>query len=288
MREGNGSRAAVRPAAGAAGAAVLAVLAMSSSCGTDDPPPAAPPATSPAAPSPATPPEKIKPAPVSPAQMAKLPIATTYATLRRAPRDPRPFGTASGIIVHPKGKQVIYSRPGGPPVAVLPPTQLEDPTWVPVVQTLPGWARILLPSRPNRSTGWIHTGDGGVRTARSTHRVRVDLAARRLRLFDAGRRTGSWAVAVGTDRTPTPAGRTFLLASVSPEHPTYSPLFLALGAHSGALRTFAGGPATIALHGWPDRAAFGREVSYGCVRVPAAALRALSRVPLGTPVMITR
>jgi lipoprotein-anchoring transpeptidase ErfK/SrfK len=32
---------------------------------------------------------------------------------------------------------------------------------------------------------------------------------------------------------------------------------------------------------------FGHAASHGCVRVPAAALRALSRVPLGTAVMIT-
>jgi hypothetical protein len=33
---------------------------------------------------------------------------------------------------------------------------------------------------------------------------------------------------------------------------------------------------------------FGHAVSNGCVRVPAAALRVLSGVPLGTLVLITR
>jgi lipoprotein-anchoring transpeptidase ErfK/SrfK len=32
---------------------------------------------------------------------------------------------------------------------------------------------------------------------------------------------------------------------------------------------------------------FGNAVSHGCVRVPPAALRALSVVPLGSPVTIT-
>jgi lipoprotein-anchoring transpeptidase ErfK/SrfK len=32
---------------------------------------------------------------------------------------------------------------------------------------------------------------------------------------------------------------------------------------------------------------FGHPVSHGCVRVPAAALRVLSRVPIGTSVTIT-
>ena len=70
-------------------------------------------------------------------------------------------------------------------------------------------------------------------------------------------------------------------------HPTYSPLILPLGAHSDTLTTYGGGPGTVGLHGWPDPAVFGHAVSHGCVRVPAAALRALSRIPLGSPVMIT-
>ncbi|GAA3004386.1 L,D-transpeptidase [Streptosporangium longisporum] len=231
--------------------------------------------------------ERIAPLPVSAARLARLPAATTYATLRQAPRDPDPFRPADGLVVHPRREQVIYARPGGPPVGVLPPTQLAGPTWVPVVERLPGWDRVLLPSRPNRSTGWLYTGDGGLRVVRSTYRVEVGLAARRLTVFDGDREVGSWPVAVGAPGTPTPRGRTFLLASLAPTPATYSPLFLALGAHSGTLRTFEGGPGTIALHGWPDRTAFGRAVSHGCVRVPAAALRLLSTVPLGSPVLIT-
>jgi lipoprotein-anchoring transpeptidase ErfK/SrfK len=87
--------------------------------------------------------------------------------------------------------------------------------------------------------------------------------------------------------TPTPAGRTFLLALLAPR-PTYSPLILPLGLHSNALSTFGGGPGTVGLHGWPDPSVFGHAVSNGCVRVPAAALHLLSGIPLGTLVLITR
>jgi lipoprotein-anchoring transpeptidase ErfK/SrfK len=95
-------------------------------------------------------------------------------------------------------------------------------------------------------------------------------------------------VAIGAPGTPTPAGRTFLLASLAPAQPAYSPLILPLGLHSDSLSTFGGGPGTVALHGWPDRAVFGHAISNGCVRVPATALRVLSRIPLGSSVMITR
>jgi hypothetical protein len=182
---------------------------------------------------------------------------------------------------------VVYTRPGGPPAAALPATQIGNPTWVPVVQSQPGWDRVLLPARPNRSTGWVYLGGGGLQTAYSAYRVQISLAAYRLTVLDAGRSLGSWTVAEGTAGAPTPAGRTFLLASLAPPHPTYSPLILPLGAHSDTLTTFGGGPGTVGLHGWPDPAVFGHAVSHGCVRVPAAALRALARVPLGSPVMIT-
>jgi L,D-transpeptidase-like protein len=220
-------------------------------------------------------------------QTARLPMATTYGTTPKAPQDPAPFKPETGIVVHPARTRVIYARPGGPAVGALPATELGGPTWVPVVQSQPGWDRILLPTRPNRSTGWIYLGGGGLRTAYTSYQVHIDLGTYRLTIRDAGRSLGTWPVAEGGPGTPTPTGRTFVLASLAPLHPTYSPLILPLGAHSDTLSTFGGGPGTVGLHGWPDRTVFGHAVSHGCVRVPAAALRALSRVPLGSSVMIT-
>jgi lipoprotein-anchoring transpeptidase ErfK/SrfK len=235
----------------------------------------------------APPPRPAAPTRVPPAQAARLPLATTFTKLRRSPQDPDPFGTGTGLVTHPAVTTVIYARPGGPPIAVLPVTEMDNPTWVPVIQTQMGWERVLLPSRPNRSTGWIYAAGGGLKNAYSAYQVRIGLAARRLTVLDAGHRLGSWTVAVGTPSTPTPTGRTFLLASLAPAHPSYSPLILPLGTHSASLDTFGGGPGTVALHGWPDKSVFGRGISHGCVRVPAAGLRLLSRIPLGSMVIIT-
>ena len=229
----------------------------------------------------------VQPMSVSAAQMARLPSATTYGTTPAAPPDPAPFAPETGIVLHPAAARVVYTRPGGPPVAALPTTELGSPTWVPVVQSRPGWDRVLLPARPNRSTGWIYLGGGELQTAYSPYRIQISLAARRLTVLDAGHSLGSWTVADGAAGTPTPTGRTFLLALLAPRQPAYSPLILPLGAHSDTLTTYGGGPGTVGLHGWPDPAVFGHAVSHGCVRVPPAALRALSRIPLGSPVMIT-
>ena len=229
----------------------------------------------------------VLPVHLTAAQIAQLPRATTFGRSPRAPRDPDPDGPENGLVLHPTRTQVVYDSPGGSPVAALPVTQLGGPTWVPVVQSQPEWDRVLLPTRPNRSTGWIYLGAAGIRTASSAYRIEVSLATRRITVLDGGRSLGSWPAAVGTAATPTPTGRTFLLASVAPVHPTYSPLILPLGVHSDALGRFDGGAGTVALHGWPNPSVFGHAVSHGCVRVPAAALRALSQVPLGSPVIIS-
>ena len=229
----------------------------------------------------------LPPPNVSATQIARLPVATTYATTPAAPQDPAPFEAETGTVLHPTAARVIYTRPGGPAAATLPATELGSPTWVPVVQSQPGWDRILLPTRPNRSTGWIYLGGGDLRTAHTAYRIDVNLSTYQLTILDAGHSLGTWTVADGAAGTPTPAGRTFLLASLAPQHPTYSPLILPLGAHSNTLTTYGGGPGSVGLHGWPDPAVFGHAASHGCVRVPAAALRALSQIPLGSPVMIT-
>ncbi|MQY04892.1 L,D-transpeptidase [Actinomadura macrotermitis] len=213
--------------------------------------------------------------------------STTYTRVPAAPADTRTGGDTKGMVVHPDTPVPVLDRPGGKPVATLPARQLGGPTWVPVVETSGDWLRVLLPSRPNGSSGWISGRGQGLRTARSPYAVRVDLSERRLTLLKSGRKTGSWTVAVGAPKTPTPSGRTFVLAVLEPAKRTPSPLVLPLGAHSASLDSFGGGPGTVAFHAWPDRSVFGKAVTHGCVRVPDKALRALSAVPLGTLVNIT-
>lgn len=232
----------------------------------------------------------IPPVSISARDLAKFPRATTFTSIPAAPLDLAPFATTSGLVVHPLSPQVLYAGPGKQPIAVLPVTELGGPTWVPMVQASPGWAQVLLPSRPNRATGWIFTGSGGSRleVRSSGYLIRIQIGARKLSVDDAGQPLGTWTVAVGASRTPTPTGRTFLLASLAPPHPTYSPLILPLGFHSNVFSTFGGGPGTVGLHGWPDPSVFGQAISNGCVRVPADALRVLSSIPLGSLVLITQ
>ncbi|TDC95688.1 L,D-transpeptidase [Actinomadura sp. 7K507] len=218
------------------------------------------------------------------AAASKVPDATTFTTVQGAPEDPAPDGATDGLVVHPAKAVPVLDRPDGRRVATLPAEQLDGPTWVPVVETSGGWRRVLLPSRPNRASGWI--SGAGLRTARTPYTVRVDLAERRLTLLKSARQVGRWKVAIGGAETPTPTGRTFVMATLVRKKTSPSSIVLPLGAHSATLDTFGGGPGTVALHGWPDASVFGQAVTHGCVRVPPDALKALSKVPLGSLVYI--
>ena len=264
-----------------ASATAVVLAALVAGCGGGQPSGA--PSNSAKAPG-ATPPA---PRPVTMTELRHLPRATTYGHLKGAPTDPQPFGVTSGLVAHPRGPWVVYATPGGPPVAVLPPTEMGSPTWVPVVASQPGWDMVLLPDRPDRSVGWVATSNGALETAHTPYVIRVNTAERRLTLLKDGSSKGSWPVAIGAPGTPTPTGRTFVLASLEPAQPTYSWLILPTGAHSDSLETYGGGPGTVGLHTWPDSAVFGHAVSHGCVRVPDTGLKMLSHVPLGSLVVIT-
>jgi lipoprotein-anchoring transpeptidase ErfK/SrfK len=146
------------------------------------------------------------------------------------------------------------------------------------------WVRVLLPSRPASSTGWLAVEDLEIKT--TPYRIEVHLASRTLQLFEDGTQVAQWTVGIGKPDAPTPTGRTFLLGAFSDAKQTYSPVILPLGTHSPTHDTFGGGPGTVAIHTWPTADVFGEATSDGCIRVPADALRQLSTVPLGTLVMI--
>ena len=232
------------------------------------------------------PPPIVPAVPVSAAALQQLPQATTNTRLSGAPLDHTPYVGTTGTVAHPTRTMPVYVEPGGPALAALPVTQFgSSPTWLPVIATQPGWLAVLLPTRPNHSVGWITRA--AVDQAHTEYRIEVALDKHRLTLYRDGRAAGTWPVSAGTASTPTPAGRTFLLAEIHETRTHYSPVIWPLGTHSSVLEQFGGGPGTVAIHGWPDRTVFGHDHSNGCVRIPDAGMRALAAVPLGSLVTIT-
>lgn len=215
--------------------------------------------------------------------LSTLTSSSTQTTIAAAPLDGQPFASTDGLVVHPRAETALYTAPDAEPFAKIGPSQFGQ-TWLPVVERTDGWVRVLLPSKPNRSTGWLPDQD--LDRASSSYLIRVHTGSRTIELFQSGRRLGGWKAGVGARATPTPPGRTFLLGSIIDVKRSASPIVLPLGAHSPTLDTFGGGPGTVAIHGWPRPDVFGAAVSAGCVRVPRTALARLQQVPLGTIVLI--
>ncbi|MGH3772913.1 MAG: L,D-transpeptidase, partial [Pseudonocardiaceae bacterium] len=229
------------------------------------------------------PPAVTIPPAMLPADPRVLPQSTTYTVVDGAPLDLAGPVATDGTVVHPRREVVVYAAPGGTAIARLGPQQIGD-TWLPVIARQPGWAQVLLPSRPNSSTGWVT--ETALDRAVTPYLIRVHLRSLNMELFNGGQRLGDWTVGIGKQSAPTPAGRTFLLGSFSDTAQRYSPVILPLGTHSLTLNSFGGGPGTVAIHTWPTANVFGTRSSDGCIRVPKDALHQLTQVPLGTLVLI--
>ncbi|WUJ69992.1 L,D-transpeptidase [Kribbella soli] len=215
--------------------------------------------------------------------LTTLTASTTATTIATAPLDTQPFSGTNGLVVHPRAEAALFTAPDADAFGKIAPTQFGQ-TWLPVVEQTDGWVRVLLPSKPNRSTGWLQDED--LDRASSSYLIRVHTSSRTIELFDKNKSLGTWKAGVGAKKTPTPPGRTFLLGSIIDHKRSASPIVLPLGAHSPTLDTFGGGPGTVAIHGWPNPHVFGAAISAGCVRVPKTALADLQKVPLGTLVLI--
>jgi len=149
------------------------------------------------------------------------------------------------------------------------------------------WLQVMLPGRPDGSTGWI--AQDGTRELMTGWRILVDLAARRLRVYRDGHTVRTFQAIIGKPSTPTPTGQFFVEETVQMPvgHPG-GPYALALSARSNVLQKFEGGPGQIAIHGLEDLGGtLGAAESHGCVRLATASIDWLAaHIDPGTPVKI--
>ena len=149
------------------------------------------------------------------------------------------------------------------------------------------WLQVLLPVRPNGSTGWIRRSD--VSLARNPYRIRVELDAHRITVWNGDEVVHEEEVGVGRAQAPTPGGQyyiTELLQPPSPDGP-YGPYAFGLSGFSEVYTSFAGGNGVLGIHGTNDPSGLGKDVSAGCIRLSNQGITKLAKVlPLGTPVEI--
>lgn len=167
------------------------------------------------------------------------------------------------------------------------PTESGAPLVFQVLSERDGWVEVLLPIRPNGSTGWVP--GAAVELARNQYRIEVDTGTHRLTLFERGRVRMEVPIAIGTGATPTPLGEFYLTELLQPPDPTgpYGTYAYGLSGYSETLRNYNGGDGVIGLHGTNDPGSLGTDVSHGCVRLANETINELVKIlPLGTPVVI--
>lgn len=194
------------------------------------------------------------------------------------------------LAAYSHGELDVYTRPDGSELLLT----LDQTTILGTVTVLGvisgpdnGWVEVMLPIRPNGSTGWVRSRDVSLYVADST--IVIDLDKRRLTYLVGGVELLSTAVGIGSRYNPTPTGVFFVTDSVSlsdPDSP-WGPYALGLSARSETITEFNGGDGIIGIHGTNNPSSIGDDISLGCVRLPNDVISQLhAMVPLGTRVEI--
>lgn len=152
------------------------------------------------------------------------------------------------------------------------------------------WLEVRLPERPNNDVGWISADVTRVST--TPWRILISTDEARLTVERAGRQVAGFSAVVGKPSTPTPLGLFAIDEPIrQPAGSELGPWALFLTAHSRVLDNYGGGPGRIAIHGRAGPLLadpLGSAASHGCIRIPNARIRWLSRIAVdGTPVEVT-
>jgi lipoprotein-anchoring transpeptidase ErfK/SrfK len=185
-------------------------------------------------------------------------------------------------------------RAGSPQAAFVPANRpiTGERTTLPVIGHFIGhrgipWLHVMLPGRPNGSTGWI--AQQGTRKLVTRWHIVVNLPGRRVTAYRDGLVARTFRAVVGKPSTPTPSGNFFVeeTLQMAPGEPG-GPFALATSARSNVLQEFEGGPGQVALHGRDNLGGtLGTAESHGCVRLDTASIDWLvARAEPGTPVTI--
>jgi lipoprotein-anchoring transpeptidase ErfK/SrfK len=152
------------------------------------------------------------------------------------------------------------------------------------------WVHLLLPIRPDGTTGWVPRSHVVLTTTR--YWITVDKAARTVTIYDRGRQVRRFLAVIGKPATPTPDG----LAAIWERDPQpdpqgfLGPWAMPLTVLSNVLFNFGGGPGRIAIHGRGGASLenpLGSAASHGCVRIDDDEIEWMAaHIQPGTPVDI--
>lgn len=234
------------------------------------------------------------PANPTPYDVTALPQVNVFAVNPALPVDAEPFAAPTAETALPTGIGApVFADPAGEPVAYLPREFPYGGTTVPVLERQEHWVRVLLVGRqaipsqgnPAQVAGWLRTQD--VEIALADVQVVVSISARTVDILRGGvAERIATDFAWGTEATPTPLGRSYIMTTrVVPEYwYTRGHPIVYLSVQSPTLDGFAGADVAVtAFHYHDDRSG---QISNGCIRVDPAAIGRLAELPAGTPVTI--
>ena len=231
-------------------------------------------------------------------QTAVVPVADTSPVITLA-EDPRPvwegFAASSdssdGLAAMAQGPVEVFSNPGdAEPEMTLEATTILNTVTVLAVVDEPedGWVEVMLPVRPNGSTGWVSTDQVSLYTVDGE--IHVNLSDRSLTYVVDGVTVLETDIGVGSEHNWTPVGEFFVTDNVTLADPNspWGPHALGLSARSDTITEFNGGDGIIGIHGTNNPGSIGGNISLGCVRLPNDMITALHEmVPIGTRVTVS-
>lgn len=149
------------------------------------------------------------------------------------------------------------------------------------------WLRLMLPRRPNGSSGWVLTDNLRFLSA-NPMRLVIDQSDRKTYVYRSGKLLYTAHNAVGTASTPTPIGRFAIAEEIpAPRNGFLGPWVLPTTGFSETLNEYAGGNGRFALHGTSVPQLIGTRASHGCIRHRNGAIDRISAlVRVGTPLLI--
>jgi len=243
--------------------------------------------------------DAIEPAPTFAPTTTLAPITTSAPTTTTSIATTTTVKEALDVESLPEGSSLVLGAReavdvfAGPddvePIRTLEPTTILGTTTVLAVVEGPsdGWARVLLPGRPNGAEGWVRTEEMVAFVVEG--RVLIDLSDRTLSYVVGDTEIIATPVGVGSEANPTPTGEFFVTDSVALADPNspWGPHALGLSARSDTVTEFNGGDGIIGIHGTNNPWSIGRAVSLGCVRLANEVITRLQEVvAIGTPVEI--
>jgi lipoprotein-anchoring transpeptidase ErfK/SrfK len=217
-----------------------------------------------------------------------LVASAACATLRSAPAlaaaEP---GRALTLVIEHGAKVAILRAPAGRTLAVAGwKTPFGSVRRLRVVERRGNWFAVESDVLENGVVGWVPV-TAAVRVRRVRYSVEADLSERLLTLREDGQVVFRRRVSIGASDSPTPSGRFHVSDQVPGTRWGLGCCIVVISGNQPRLPAGWNGGDRLAVHGPPgSREKIGTPASAGCLHATEPTLRALARLPLGTPVVI--